>query len=172
VQILAGTRIEAMPTDRLKPPALDPAAVAPVTGSDYPAIFRQAVAGRQRRRLGDAVGLRNFGVNLTRLPPGCASSQRHWHTRQDEFVYVLEGELVLVTDAGEQVLTAGMAAGFPAGKPDGHHLINRGVRDAIFLEIGDRSPGDDGEYSDIDMIWRCVDGDQEIVYLHKDGTPY
>lgn len=160
------------PSDRLKPPAVDPTAVTPVTGSDYPAIFRQAVAGRERRRLGDAVGLKNLGVNLTRLPPGCASSQRHWHTKQDEFVYVLEGELVLITDAGEQVLTAGMAAGFPAGKPDGHHLINRGMRDAIFLEIGDRSPGDDGVYSDIDMIWRCVDGDQEIVYLRKDGTPY
>jgi uncharacterized cupin superfamily protein len=160
------------PSDRLKPPALDPTAVTPVTGSDYPAIFRQAVAGRERHRLGDAVGLKNFGVNLTRLPPGYASSQRHWHTKQDEFVYVLEGELVLITDAGEQVLTAGMAAGFPAGKPDGHHLINRGTRDAFFLEIGDRSPGDDGEYPDIDMIWRCVDGDQKIVYLHKDGTPY
>jgi uncharacterized cupin superfamily protein len=111
-------------------------------------------------------------VNLVRLPPGCASSQRHWHTRQDEFVYVLEGELTLVTDAGEQRLTAGMAAGFPAGRPDGHHLVNRSGRDALFLEIGDRSPGDEGEYPDIDMIWRTVDGDQRYVYLHRDGTPY
>src|SRR5215211_6336833 len=111
------------PPDRLIPPAVNSASVAPVIGSDYPESFGQAVAGRERCRLGDAAGLKNFGVNLTKLPPGCASSQRHWHTKQDEFVYVLEGELVLVTDGGEQVLTAGMAAGFPAGKPDGHHLV-------------------------------------------------
>ena len=154
----------------LKPPALDPATLPPETGSTYPAPFRALVAGRQRRPLGDALGLKNFGVNLTRLPPGYASSQRHWHTRQDEFVYVLEGELVLVTDAGEQVLTAGMAAGFPAGKPDGHHFVNRGGRNAVFLEIGDRTPGDEGDYSDIDMMWRLVDGEER--FLRKDGTPY
>jgi uncharacterized cupin superfamily protein len=86
---------------------------------------------------------------------------------------MLEGELVLATDAGEQLLTAGMAAGFPAGKPDGHHLINRSRRDALFLEIGDRTPGDEGDYPDIDMIWRVVtEGDHRYVYLHKDGTPY
>jgi uncharacterized cupin superfamily protein len=157
---------------RLRPPALDPATVAPVTGSDYPAAFRTAVAGRERRRLGDAVGLKTFGVNLTRLPPGCASSQRHWHTKQDEFVYVLDGEVVLVTDGGEQVLSAGMAAGFPGGRRDGHHLINRSSHDATYLEIGDRAPGDDGEYSDIDMMWRSAGEGDEIVYLHKDGTPY
>jgi uncharacterized cupin superfamily protein len=116
------------------------------------------------------VGLKNFGVNLMRLPPGCASSQRHWHSKQDEFVYVLEGEVVLVTDAGEQSLRAGMAAGFPAGKPDGHHLVNRGARDALVLEVGDRTAGDEGDYSDIDMMWRIVDGVER--YLHKDGTPY
>ncbi|MFZ5789879.1 MAG: cupin domain-containing protein [Pseudomonadota bacterium] len=154
----------------LKSPALDPAMVAPDTGTSYPAPFRALVAGRARRRLGNALGLKNFGVNLTKLPPGCASSQRHWHTRQDEFVYVLEGEVVLVTDAGEQVLTAGMAAGFPAGKPDGHHLVNRSGRDALVLEVGDRTPGDEGNYPDIDMMWRIVDGEER--YLHKDGTPY
>jgi uncharacterized cupin superfamily protein len=158
------------PKDSPRPPALDPKTVPPETGSGYPQAFRALVAGRERRRLGDALGLKNFGVNLTRLPPGCASSQRHWHTRQDEFVYVLEGALVLVTDAGEQVLTAGMAAGFPAGRPDGHHLVNRSNRDAVMLEIGDRSPGDEGDYSDVDMMWRIVEGEER--YLRKDGTPY
>src|SRR5258708_4622341 len=95
-------------------PALDPMTIKPDIGSDYPAPFNAPVAGRERRRLGNALGLTNFGVNLMRLPPGFASSQRHWHSRQDELVYVVEGELVLVTDAGEQLLTAGMAAGFPA----------------------------------------------------------
>lgn len=158
--------------DRQPPklPALDPATVKPETGSDYPAPFDAIAAGRERRRLGDAAGLKNFGVNLTRLPPGCASSQRHWHTRQDEFVYVLEGELVLVTGEGEQLLRAGMAAGFPAGKPSGHHLVNRSGRDALVLEVGDRTPGDEGDYSDIDMMWRIIDGEER--YLHKDGTPY
>jgi len=159
-------------TKHLMAPALDPSTVPSSTGSDYPKIFRGQTEAGERRRLGDALGLRNFGVNLTRLPPGCASSLRHWHTKQDEFVYILEGELVLVSNLGEQTLTAGTAAGFPAGKPDGHCLINRSMRDAVFLEIGDRSPRDDGEYPDHDMIWRNVDGDQKYVYLHKDGTPY
>jgi uncharacterized cupin superfamily protein len=156
----------------LKPPALDPATVSLWTESDYPEAFRGLVAGQERRRLGDALGLTNFGVNLVRLPPGSASSQRHWHSKQDEFVYMLEGALVLVTDAGEQELAAGMAAGFPAGKRDGHHLVNRSSRDALFLEIGDRTPGDEGEYPDIDMMWRSVDGGERYVYLRKDGTPY
>ena len=156
----------------LQPPALDPNSVSAVTGSDYPPVFWGQTEAGERRRLGDALGLKNFGVNLTRLPPGCASSLRHWHTKQDEFVYILEGELVLITDIGEQVLTAGMAAGFPAGKRDGHCLVNRSERDAMFLEIGDRSAGDNGEYPDHDMIWRNVDGDQKYVYLHRDGTPF
>jgi uncharacterized cupin superfamily protein len=139
---------------------------------DYPPEFWELVLGAERRRLGEATGLRNFGVNLVCLPPGCASSERHWHTRQDEFVYVLDGELTLITDIGRQVLTRGMAAGFPAGKPDGHHVVNRSERDAIFLEIGDRSPGDEGEYPDIDMKWKNVDGDQRYIYVHKDGRPY
>jgi len=157
---------------QLRLPALDPNSLPPITNdSDYPAEFRALVAGQERRKLGDAVGLKNFGVNLVRMPPGCASSQRHWHTKQDEFVYVLEGELTLVTDAGEQILTAGSVAGFPAGKPDGHHLVNRSGRSALYLEIGDRTPGDDGEYPDIDMRWRSIDG-QRYVYQHKDGRPY
>src|SRR5262249_53510570 len=114
-------------------PALEAMTVTPTVGSAYPEPFKALVAGRERRPLGDAFGLPNFGVNLLRVPPGCASSQRHWHTRQDELVYVLSGELVLVTDAGEQLLTAGMVAGFPAGRADGHHLVNRSARDAMVI---------------------------------------
>ncbi len=154
----------------LRAPALDPATVAPGPPSDYPAPFRALVAGRERRALGDALGLRNFGVNLMRLPPGRGSSQRHWHSRQDEFVYVLAGEVVLVSDGGEQLLTAGMAAGFPADKADGHHLVNRGDGDALVLEVGDRTAGDEADYSDIDMLVRWIDG--KARYVRKDGTPY
>ena len=151
-------------------PARDAMSIEPVRGSDYPDPFKPAFAARERRRLGDAFGLANFGVNLLRIPPGCASSQRHWHKRQDEFVYVVAGELVLITDAGEQSLTAGMAAGFPAGRPDGHQLVNRSGRDALVIEIGDRTPGDEVDYSDIDMMVRWVGGEER--YLHKDGTLY
>ena len=155
---------------KLRAPALDPATVAASGPTTYPEPFRALVAARERRRLGDALGLKSFGVNLLRLPPGCASSQRHWHSRQDEFVFVVAGEVVLVTDGGEQVLTAGMAAGFPAGKPDGHHLINRGNGDALVLEVGDRIPGDEADYSDIDMLVRLIDGEER--YVRKDGTLY
>ena len=158
---------------RLTLPAIDPATVpARVGETDYPEALRDGMTGATRRRLGDAAGLTNFGVNLTTLPPGFASAHRHWHTRQDELIYVVSGELTLVTDAGEQVLTAGMAAGFPAGVADGHHLVNRGSADASFLEIGDRSPADDCHYPDVDMVSRNIDGDQLYAYLHKDGTPY
>src|SRR5262249_23506078 len=109
--------------EKLRAPALDPATVPPGPPSNYPEPFRALVAGRERRRRGDALGLKTSGVTLRRLPPGCVSSQRHWHSRQDEFVFVVAGEVVLVTDGGEQLLTVGMAAGFPAGKADGHHLI-------------------------------------------------
>lgn len=113
----------------LRPPAIDPKSVPVRIGSSvYPKQFRKPVEGRSKQALGDAVGLRNFGVNLTRLAAGAWSSIRHWHTRQDEFIYVLEGEITLVTDDGEQVLGPGMVAGFPAGTPNGHHLINRGSR--------------------------------------------
>ena len=118
-------------------PALDPATVRPRPGNSYPPPFGAASAAREKRALGDAVGLKNFGVNLVRLPAGSASSQRHWHTHEDEFVYVVEGELVLVTDAGEQTLAAGMAAGFPAGRSDGHHLINRSAAPGAYLEVGE-----------------------------------
>ncbi len=151
--------------------AIDPAALEPLVGSSYPPPFDQDVSGREKRMLADAVGLTHFGVNLVRMPAHCTSSQRHWHSHEDEFVYVLEGELVLQTDAGEQVLTVGMAAGFPAGNGDGHALINRSDRDAVFLEVGDRHPDDAVEYSDIDM--RAVpDGEGDYRFVRKDGTPY
>jgi uncharacterized cupin superfamily protein len=152
------------------PPALDPASVQPRTGSGYPAPFRAAVAGREKRALGDALGLSHFGVNLVRLPPGTASALRHWHTAEDELVYILEGEVELVTDAGSQRLTAGMAAGFPAGRADGHHLVNRSAQDALYLEVGDRIPGDEADYPDDDL--RLLHRDGKDVFTHKDGTPW
>jgi len=155
---------------KVKPPALDPATLKPRIGSSYPEPFRAAVAGREKRALGDALGLTNFGVNLVRLPPGCASSQRHWHSKQDELVYVVEGEVTLVTDAGAQVLTVGMVAGFPAGTADGHHLVNRSARDVLYLEIGDRGADDEVTYPDIDLILRPAGG--KLTFLHKDGRPY
>jgi uncharacterized cupin superfamily protein len=155
---------------KLKLPALDPSTVSEVNATGYPAPFRALVAGRFRRRLGDAVGLRAFGVNLTRLDPGSASAQRHWHEREDEFVYVLEGEVVLISDAGEQVLKAGMAAGFPAGVPDGHHVVNRSRTPALILEIGDRPAGDRGYYPDIDLAFQ--EGPGSTRFTRKDGTPW
>ncbi len=116
--------------------------------------------------MGDAVGLTQFGVNLVRVPPGVWSSQRHWHSAEDEFVYVVEGELVLVTEGGEQVLRAGMIAGFPAGHADGHHLVNRSARDAVYLEVGTRAERDDVDYPDCDMQIRANG------LTRKDGTPY
>jgi uncharacterized cupin superfamily protein len=144
--------------------------VPAMQGSSYPALHAEAVAGRAKQRLGDAVGVTSFGVNMVRLPVGCASSQRHWHSRQDEFVLVLEGELVLVTNDGEQTLTTGMAAGFQAASGDGHHLVNRSGGDAVYLEVGDRSAGDEADYPDIDMQVRYVDGVRK--YVHRNGEPY
>jgi uncharacterized cupin superfamily protein len=140
-----------------------------VTGSRYPAPYDEPCHGRFRRCLGDAAGLTQFGVNLTRLPPGCWSSQRHWHTGEDELVFVVEGEVTLVTDAGEEVLRAGDCAGFKAGEADGHHLQNRSDRDALVLEVGSRRPGDDEVfYPDIDL--RALRN--RAGYAHRDGTPY
>jgi uncharacterized cupin superfamily protein len=157
-------------TERAKPPALVPAAVPAQVGSSYPKPFDEPCSTRERRVLGDPLGLTQFGVNLLVLPPGAWSSQRHWHLEEDEFVYILEGEVVLVTDAGEQVLKPGMAAGFPAGKRDGHHLVNRGTRTARLIEVGTRSAAEHTEYSDIDMKGRVVEG--AFRYFHKDGEPY
>jgi uncharacterized cupin superfamily protein len=137
-------------------------------GSGYPAPFDEPCAARSRQRLGAAAGLTDFGVNLLRLPPGAWSSQRHWHESEDEFVFVIEGEVVLITDSGEEILRVGDCAGFKAGIKDGHHLQNRSPADAVLLEVGSRKPEDEGEYSDIDM--RFSRGDARFV--HKDGTPY
>jgi uncharacterized cupin superfamily protein len=140
-----------------------------VTGSRYPAPFDAPCAARIRRRLGDEAQLTDFGVNLLRLPAGAWSSQRHWHSAEDEFVYVLEGEVVLVTDAGEESLRAGDCAGFKAGVKDGHHLQNRSQQDAVVLEIGSRKVAEDeGDYPDIDLRFQK----NRAGYVHKDGTPY
>jgi uncharacterized cupin superfamily protein len=137
-------------------------------GSDYPAPFDAPCRQRMRRQLGKAAGLTQFGVNLQRLPPGAWSSQRHWHSAEDEFVWVIEGEVVLVTEGGEEILRAGDCAGFKAGAADGHHLQNRSASDALILEIGSDRPAEDTvEYPDIDLRWRAATGE-----THKDGTPY
>jgi uncharacterized cupin superfamily protein len=153
------------------PAAIDPMTLTSRTGSGYPEPFAAICKDREKRALGNAFGLDQFGVNLTRLGPGAASAQRHWHSHEDELVYVLEGEVVLVSDAGEQVMTAGMCAGFKAGVPDGHQIVNRSDRDAVFLEIGTRATEGGADYPDIDMIVRRSD-DGKWRYLHKDGTPY
>jgi uncharacterized cupin superfamily protein len=139
--------------------------------SGYPAEMLAKIAGREKRPLGDLFGLANFGVNLTRLAPGSASSLRHAHSKQDEFVYVLEGEPTLVTDAGETLLKPGMCAGFKAGTGDAHHLVNRGAADAVFLEVGDRTPGDAARYPDND-IQAVLGPDGKWQYSRKDGTPF
>lgn len=140
-----------------------------VVGSRYPAPYDQSCAGRFRRRVGDAAGLTQFGVNLTRLPPGSWSSQRHWHTAEDEFVFVVEGEVALVTDSGTEVLRAGDCAGFKGGVSDGHHLQNRSNRDAVILEVGTRRPDDDQVfYPDIDL--QLLKG--RSGYAHRNGEPY
>jgi uncharacterized cupin superfamily protein len=143
---------------------------APVkVGSTYPAPYDAPCRDRRRWQLGDVVGLSDFGVNLMRLPPGVWSSQRHWHTAEDEFVWVLEGEVVLVEDEGETVLRAGDCAGFKAGVANGHQLINRSDREAVVLEVGSRREAEDGcDYPDVDMIIRPG----EPFVRHRDGTPY
>ena len=138
--------------------------------SGYPPDLAAKVAGREKRPLGDRFGLKNFGVNLTRLAPGAASSLRHTHEKHDEFVYVLEGEPTLVTDAGATPLAPGMCAGFPAGTGNAHHLVNRTERDVLYLEIGDRSPGDSASYPDDDLL-AVLGGDGKWRYTRKDGTP-
>ena len=138
--------------------------------SNYPEVFAVRFGGREKRPLGDLFGLTNFGVNLTRLAPGAMSAQRHSHSKQDEFVYVLEGTVTLITNAGETQLGPGMCAGFKAGTGDAHQLGNRGQVDVVYLEIGDRSPDDQAEYPDDDLKAIRVDGGWK--FTHKDGTPY
>ncbi len=140
------------------------------SSTGYPEPFRQAVLGRSRKRLGNAVGLDQFGVNLTRLAPGAQSSQRHWHEAEDELVYILEGEVVLCEDEGETVLKAGDAAGWKAGVPNGHCLVNRSTRDVVYLEIGSRAERERAEYPDIDLLYRR--DDEGNHYTHKSSEPY
>jgi uncharacterized cupin superfamily protein len=156
----------------LKSPALDPMTVEASTGSNYPPAFKPVVEGRFKRRLSPALGLTNFGVNLTTLQPGASSALRHWHTAQDEFVYVLTGELTLVTDAGTQVLRPGMCAGFPKGKADGHHLVNKTTMPAMYLEVGDRAVPDEARYPDVDLQARAGTAPGQFVFTRKDGSGY
>lgn len=149
-------------------PKIDLNAVPEINRTGYPKPYSDAVAGRHYRRLGAAAGLTDFGVNLCRLEPGAWSSQRHWHSSEDEFVWMVEGEAVLVTDAGETLLRAGDCAAFPAGEANAHHLINRSDRDAVFLAVGSDKPADTCHYPDIDMHLPRNDG----PFTHKDGTPY
>jgi uncharacterized cupin superfamily protein len=153
-----------------KLPALDPADVPEKRGSIYPEPFRSRMGDRAKRRLGEACGLTRFGVNLVTLGPGGQSALRHWHTIEDEFVYVLTGELVLVTNDGEQTLTPGMCAGYPGGRKDGHHFVNRSAAPATYLEIGDRPEGDNGLYPDDDLMW--VEDENGVFAAHKDGRRY
>jgi uncharacterized cupin superfamily protein len=147
---------------------IDPSMVPEQSGTAYPPVYRDLVAGRHFRRLGEAAGLTNFGVNLVRLEPGAGSSQRHWHTKEDEFVWILEGTPTLITDEGETLLRPGMAAGFPKGAANGHQLVNRTTTDVLFLVVGDRAPDDDVFYPDPDIDMEITGG----VVRHKDGTPW
>lgn len=147
---------------------LDLSSIPVLTGTDYPEPFAEAVNGRSRQALGEAGGLSQFGVNLVELQPGAASSQRHWHSHEDEFVTVVSGELTLVTDEGETLMRAGDCAAFPAGRPNGHHLINKGWGTALFLVVGSRIPQDRVTYADIDLIW----DNSADQYTHRDGSPY
>ncbi len=151
-------------------PKVDIASLSLDTSTNYPDPFRRAVVGRARKRLGNAVGLTQFGVNLTTLKPGAASSQRHWHAEEDELVFMLEGELVLCEDGGETVLRPGDCAAWKAGVPNGHCLVNRTDRDAVFIEVGTRGPRERVDYPDIDM--RAVRDENGMRYTRKSGEPY
>ena len=151
-------------------PALDPMSLTPRTGSGYPEPYRSRVVPREKRQLGNAFGLTRIAINHTTLPAGKESSMRHWHTHEEEFIYMLSGEVVLRTDAGEQVLTAGMCAGFPLGTTDGHQLINRSSAPAIYLEVSNRDPADEGLYSDVDLRWNAPDA--RGIFTRKDGSKF
>ena len=162
-----------MPTNKPTKPVSLRALDAPprAVSSSYPEKFRASVAGREKKPLGDLFGLANFGVNLTRLAPGAQSALRHAHAKQDEFVYILEGTPTLITDAGATELSPGMCAGFKAGTGDAHHLVNRSNKDVLYLEVGDRTPGETASYPD-DDLQVTQDANGKWRYLHKDGTPY
>jgi uncharacterized cupin superfamily protein len=151
-------------------PKIDIASLPVETGTNYPQPFRSVVAGRERKRLGNAVGLDQFGVNLTRIKPGTSSALRHWHAVEDEFVYVLEGEVVLVEEGVETVLRPGDAAGFKANSGNGHHLVNRSTRDAVYLEIGTRAIRDRVVYPDVDLVNQK--DELGTRFFRKSGEPY
>ena len=156
-----------MAKSELKLPALDPSTVESPPELSYPPPLEEHNAGVRRHPLGAATGLKNMGVNLTYLDPGATSSMRHWHLTQDEFIYILEGEVTLVTDGGEQILGPGMACGFPCASGDGHKLVNRSASQVVMLEAGDRSPGDAASYPDDDVSAGEIDG--EWVFMNKKG---
>lgn len=151
--------------------AFDPLALPESNATSYPEPFRAINQQRWNRRLGDHAGLRNFGVNLTRIVPGGQSSCRHAHTRQDEFIYVLRGTVTLETNAGTEILSAGMCAGFPAGTGNAHRFVNHTEEDVLLLVVGDRSAGDEVSYPDVDMHG-SMGPDGRFRFTHKDGTPY
>jgi uncharacterized cupin superfamily protein len=154
-----------------KAKGFDPLSLPESNATSYPEPYRAENQQRWNRRLGDHAGLMNFGVNITRIVPGGQSSSRHWHSRQDEFVYVLSGEVVLETDAGEEILRAGMCAGFPAGTGDGHRFVNRSAADVLLLVAGDRTAEDEVGYPDIDMQGR-LGPDGRYRFTRKDGSPF
>jgi uncharacterized cupin superfamily protein len=151
-------------------PKIDIAKLPVDTRTNYPAPFDRVVSGRERKRLGNAAGLDQFGLNLTTLKPGAASALRHWHEKEDEFVFILEGEVVLIEDAGESVLKPGDAVGFKANSRDGHQLVNKTQRDAVYLEVGTRSKHEYVEYPDVDLL--AVRDDKGARYTRKSGKPY
>ncbi|MBS1191540.1 MAG: Cupin 2 protein [Rhodocyclaceae bacterium] len=160
-----------MPNDRYPTAIVAQEAPPRTKPSNYPEPFASRMAGREKRPLGDLFGLTNFGVNLTRLVPGAGSALRHAHTKQDEFLYILAGHPVLITDAGETTLHPGMCAGLKAGTGNGHQLVNRTDEEVLYLEVGDRTPGDSASYPD-DDLQAVLDGNGKWQFLHKDGSPY
>jgi len=151
-------------------PKIDISKAVVRTTTVYPKPFDRITEGREKAALGNVAGLTQFGVNLTRLKPGAASALRHWHEQEDEFVYVLEGELVLIEDDGETVLKPGDCAGFKSGVPNGHHLVNKSQRDALYLEIGTRAAAERAHYPDVDLV--VERDDRGMRCLHKSGEPY
>lgn len=152
-------------------PAVHVSTIEATRGSMYPEPFRSLVADREKRRLGDRFGLTQYGVNLVTLGAGGQSALRHWHSHEEELVYILSGELVLISNSGEQVVGPGMVVGFPAGTRDAHHLVNRSGAPAQYLEVGSRIEEDMAFYPDDDIAWKVLE-DGSWIAVHKDGTPY
>lgn len=153
-----------------RPSTLDPKTIVPRTGTIYPPEFAGEIKGREKRSLGDAFGLTQYGVNLTTLAPGSWSSHRHWHEKEDEFVFVIEGEITLIDEAGEHLLKAGMCAGFKSGVANGHHLVNKSKKTAAYLEVGTRSQDELASYPDVDM--KAVKTNGKFVVTRKSGEPF